>query len=205
MKHHKLIFDFGNVFIGVNESLTYDAFASLNTNPNLANQEDLFHSLDRGQISQQEFLDQLKLFVPERIMRKDLLWAWNAMLLDIPDSSFRLLKMLKPQFEMALLSNTSVPHIDEIKRKVGPYNWRRFSSSFEHLHYSFDMSCRKPEAEIFSHVEEHHQWAAEACVLIDDKEENLEAAKKAGWQTIHFALDQGGDHLELAADLQAFS
>ena len=200
-----LIFDFGNVLIGVDEAKTYKAFEELGCKPELQDNTGLFHSLDKGEITQDEFLVKLKDYVPKHIMRRDLLAAWNALLLSIPDTSYDLLKTVRTKFSLALLSNTSVPHISEIKRAAGPYDWKRFASFFEAMHYSFDLGCRKPEAEIFAKVEVFHGWEAESCILVDDRDENLKAAEDRGWTAIHFAMDQGDSHAELVKTLLALS
>lgn len=201
MASKHLIFDFGNVLIGVDEELTYNAFKDLGADPKLEDNKELFHSFDTGRIDTNEFLASLKEYFPKYVSKTSLLDAWNALLLEIPESSYSLLNSLAPHYKMALLSNTSVPHIKEIGHQAGPYNWKKFRKNFEGVHYSFDLKCRKPNEEIYQKVTEHHSWDPESCILVDDRIENLKTAQDLGWSTVHFALDQEGDHKVLEEEL----
>ena len=197
----KLIFDFGNVLIHVNESLTYQAFEALGARPELADNRSLFQAFDRGEINTEAFTSGIKAFLPQRCSHADVLRAWNAMLLEIPNSSYRLLRKLRQHFDCYLLSNTSVPHIAEIKRQAGPYQWAQFANNFQTLHYSYDLGVRKPDHAIFQKVMELENWKDESCILIDDREENLKAAETFGWKAMHFALDKGHQHAILQKQL----
>jgi len=56
---------------------------------------------------------------------------------------------------------------------------------FEIFDYTFDsteIGIVKPEAEYFKFVEEKTGFKGPEILLIDDSMENLEGAKKCGWQ-----------------------
>ncbi|MFF7709364.1 HAD-IA family hydrolase [Pseudomonas sp. NPDC007930] len=80
----------------------------------------------------------------------------------------------------AILTNNTVEWESAWRRMVG----------LDHVTDCIIDSCkvkvRKPEPEIFALAAEALGVSAEGCVLIDDVEENCEAARKAGWQAIHF-------------------
>lgn len=197
----KLIFDFGNVLIRVNESLTYQAFEALGARPELADHRSLFYAFDKGEINTKAFTSGIKEYLPQRVSHAEVLRAWNAMLLEIPNSSFQLMRKLRKHFDCYLLSNTSFPHIAEIKRQAGLYQWAQFANNFQALHYSYDLGCRKPDHAIFQMVMDKEGWKDESCILIDDREENLKAAETFGWKAMHFALDKGHQHAILQKQL----
>ena len=201
METKKIIFDFGNVLIRIDEERTRQAFKELGADPRIEKQTELFHKLDMGQLTTAAFLEELKPFFPSFVLRRSLLEAWNALLLEIPDSSLDLLSTLTRKTELLLLSNTSRPHIRRIAEEAGLYSWNRFQKSFTHLHYSFDLGYRKPERKIYEMVMKAHGWSSGSCILVDDRMENLEMAEKMGWTAVHFALDKGGDHRSLEREL----
>ena len=201
METKKIIFDFGNVLIRIDEERTRQAFKELGADFSLEEQTELFQKLDKGQLTTAAFLEELRPYFPSFVLRRSLLEAWNALLLEIPESSLDLLGSLARKTELLLLSNTSRPHIRRIAEEAGPYTWNRFQKSFTHLYYSFDLGCRKPEKKIYEKVMKAQGWSSGSCILVDDRMENLEMAEKMGWTAVHFALDKGGDHKLLEREL----
>ena len=62
---------------------------------------------------------------------------------------------------------------------------------FEKCYFSFEMGCRKPEDEAYERVLQENNLQASECLFIDDKEENLEAAKARGINTFWHKIDEG--------------
>jgi putative hydrolase of the HAD superfamily len=56
----------------------------------------------------------------------------------------------------------------------------------DHIVDSCKIHCRKPERSIFKFAEEKAKCQPEECLLIDDVEENCNAAISIGWKSIHF-------------------
>ena len=92
-----IIFDLGGVILNIDYKLTQDAFVKLG----LKNIDDVygqyfqvkfFDLFDRGEISEDEFIDLSKDLFPENISKQQLVDAWNAMLLDMPEHRFDFLK-----------------------------------------------------------------------------------------------------------------
>ncbi len=192
-----LLFDFGNVLINIDVSKTRQAFEHLGASQELEFTS-AFEDFDRGIISEDAFLIELKSFFPKRILKTEIKNAWNALLLELPDSSIKLLKMLKRDgHKLYLLSNTCSTHIKCIEQNTGLFKFKVFSQLFEHMFYSFHLRVRKPEPEIFLQVMKFINEKPQNCILIDDLLPNLEQAKALGIQTIHFALDKNQKHSEL--------
>ncbi|HLK64399.1 MAG TPA: HAD family phosphatase [Bryobacteraceae bacterium] len=57
---------------------------------------------------------------------------------------------------------------------------------FDHSCYSCDVHCAKPGAEIYRLCLEGLRVKPEDALFLDDREENIEAARKLGIHTIHF-------------------
>ena len=56
-----------------------------------------------------------------------------------------------------------------------------FRERFDALHYAADLGCGKPDPAFFARVGERTGLAPGEMLLIDDKAENVEAAREAGW------------------------
>jgi len=56
-------------------------------------------------------------------------------------------------------------------------------------HYSAALGCRKPQAEFFEAVAKRVGYAPAEFMLIDDAEENVVAAKAAGWNAAQWTAE----------------
>lgn len=81
---------------------------------------------------------------------------------------------------MAALNNES--------REINEYriNQFRLRDYFESFFSSCYLGLRKPDAEIYRRVLAITQRKPESCVMIDDRDLNLECARELGMQTIQF-------------------
>lgn len=184
-----LLFDFGAVLIPIDTKLTYKAFEALGAEEKLAEQDELFHQYERGELSTDEFLSQLQgFFFRKSIFKKDLAEAWNALCYEaIPDDNIRLLKNLKNKgHKLYLLSNTNPLHIEKIKALCGPFKYKQFISQFDAVYYSHQTGHRKPEADFYKKVLKEQKLKAADCFFIDDREDNIEAATKLKLECWHF-------------------
>lgn len=82
-------------------------------------------------------------------------------------------------YQTPLFSNVT-ENLAETVFKSGYYDY------FEPLYLSYQMECEKPDEQSYRMVLDGLQLKPEVCVFIDDKLENVEAAKKIGIDGIHF-------------------
>jgi putative hydrolase of the HAD superfamily len=54
------------------------------------------------------------------------------------------------------------------------------------MHYAADLGCGKPDPAFFAQVARRTGLAPAEMLLIDDKLENVEAARAAGWGGLHW-------------------
>lgn len=54
---------------------------------------------------------------------------------------------------------------------------------FDYTWLSFELECRKPNSKIYEIVENECSLSSDYILLIDDTKENIEMAKKRGWNT----------------------
>ncbi len=65
----------------------------------------------------------------------------------------------------------------------------RLGEAIDGCHYSAALGCRKPEARFFETVARRVEFAPAELLLIDDVEENVTAAKTAGWRAVRWMPD----------------
>jgi putative hydrolase of the HAD superfamily len=112
------------------------------------------------------------------------------MLLDLPLHRVELLKQLKKDFNLYLLSNTNSIHITEFENKIGSKQYKEFYQLFDKVYYSHKIGHRKPNAEAFQLIIEENNLIAEEILFIDDSPQHIEGAKKLGIKTYHLLDDE---------------
>lgn len=184
-----IIFDLGGVILNIDYHLTINAFTALGI-PNFkeifsqAAQNNLFDRLDKGQVSEQGFLSEIKALVGDHITDADILNAWNSMLLDLPKERIALLEQLKTDYRLFLLSNTNEIHIPEYNKILqAAFGFPDLAHIFEKQYYSFEIGMRKPDEEIFEFVLKDKDLKAEETLFIDDSHQHLMGAAKVGLHT----------------------
>ncbi len=178
-----IIFDFGGVIINIDPKKTIQALKQLKlynaeklfTDVNTSN---LLNKYELGAISDNEFLMHVKQYCSSETTNNEIIRAWNAMLLDIPQKRILLLKELKKDYKIYLLSNTNHLHylsyaIDFEKATGG----LKFNGFFNKAFFSFELKMRKPNFEIYKHVLDNQKLKPEETLFIDDNLENTETAK----------------------------
>jgi len=183
-----ILFDFGAVLIPIKEDKTRKAFKELGAHESLGQQTELFEKLERGEISSDEFLTSLQaFFFRKTILKTDLAKAWGALCFEaIPSDNIRLIKRMSKDYSCFLLSNTNALHLEKIKSNSGRFSYHQFMKSFKACYLSHEMATRKPEKAFYQKVLDEQDLQAEECLFIDDREENIEAAKALGLKTWHF-------------------
>lgn len=179
-----ILFDFGDVFINLDKNATPTALRNLGLTQWNATLSQLNLQYETGKIDELTFMEGIQQFIPNAKLI-EIREAWNAILQDFPLERLEFLQMLPSQYQLLLLSNTDATHIDKFEQKVGQSFARDFYSCFEKVYFSFDIGMRKPDAEAFKFVINNHNLTPKKTLFVDDKEENIESAKKLGFQTWH--------------------
>lgn len=185
-----IIFDFGGVLINLSYQRTIDAFVALGLNNfeelySQANQENLFDDFETGKVSAQYFVNRLLDYLPSHTTPNKVVAAWNAMILDVPQSTIDLLDALSAKKRLFLLSNTNEIHIPKAFnewRKTSPLMPANF---FEKVYLSHEINMRKPNAEIFEFVCNENELDPNRTLFIDDSIQHIEGAKWIGLHTYH--------------------
>jgi putative hydrolase of the HAD superfamily len=80
--------------------------------------------------------------------------------------------------------------------------WERLGmqNHFDGLHYAADLGCAKPELAFFQLIERRTGLLPNEIFFIDDRIENVEGARKAGWRAAHWT--QETNLMDLLSDIE---
>ena len=189
-----IIFDLGAVILNINYQNTIDEFTKLGVT-NAATfyskkvQTNLFNQIETGMISSNEFLTALQKETKNANINQ-VEKAWNSMLLDLPEERVKLIKKLKNNHSIYLLSNTNAIHIDAFKKQLGHKNWLSFCELFDKMYLSHELGLRKPDVKIFEYILKEQKLKAEEVFFIDDSPQHIAGAKKTGIHCHHLLDDE---------------
>ena len=148
----------------------------------VARNMELVSSFDKGRITPVEFYRKVKKTLKAKIdfeqfyaIYNDIFWL-NPPVLEI-------LKKLRPQYRLILLSNTDQMRFSFITKKLPQI------LLFDAYVLSFEVGYMKPESEIYHIALEKAEAPAAECLFIDDRQENIEAAQRIGINCIHFQAE----------------
>ena len=190
-----LVFDLGNVIIDIDYQLPIDEFQKLvptdsglnfSSIVSYSTQHKIFDLFEKGQITVPQFRTELRQFLKQDVLDSDIDLAWNSILLTYPKAKFDMLLELKKRYRTFALSNINELHVDAIDAAVRQkFGVTKFADFFQAAYYSNEMGCRKPEPEIYEKLLRAENLKPEETFFVDDKLENIEAAKALGIQAYH--------------------
>jgi putative hydrolase of the HAD superfamily len=180
-----LFFDFGCVLVNLDKQRCLNNFYTItgcDFSDVIGNyvQAGVFLQLEKGLISTDDFCDEVRKYSNYPITNQQIIDAWCSFLLDVPEEKKQLLRELRKQFSVFMLSNTNRIHIDRIMdENFGPNG----SDYFDKCYLSCEIHLAKPDRAIFEYVLNDSGFKAEECLLLDDGEKNLEVAEALGFHT----------------------
>lgn len=185
-----LIFDFGNVLFNLDFGRSFDALENIigltwsfgNIPDKVIN---TIRSFERGQINDEEFIWVFQQYKQD-LNPRDLISAWNSMLVDLPIERLNYLQSLREDYNLALLSNINSIHLRWIHKyfseELDIINFEE--TYFDKVFYSHLVGMRKPDSEIYEFVTRSLGIEPNSILFIDDLESNIKAAKENGWHAI---------------------
>ena len=185
-----LIFDFGGVIVDINPARVGQSFKELGVKDlekvnELAFSRGLYLELEQGLITPAQFRDGIREVSGLKLTDEQIDGAWNSMIIDFPKSRFELLKQLKHNYNIYLLSNTNEIHYNYFNKYVSKnLGANKLDDFFSKCFYSHEMKLRKPDPAIYIQMLETGGMQPSESLYIDDLPENIQAAKELGFNGI---------------------
>lgn len=186
-----VIFDLGGVLFDIDYSLTQKAFIALGAADfqqqySQQVQHGVFDEFEKGNIPPSRFRAEVLKWLPEGTTEADVDKAWNALLIGFPKEKVELVKRLKGNYNLLLLSNTNDIHLPAVLQMMNEAHGPGIMQQMFHKeYYSCKMGMRKPDAVIFEHVLKENKLDAANTLFIDDSIQNVKGANSISIQTLH--------------------
>lgn len=184
-----VVFDLGGVLLDIDFERLGKAFTDLGVEDFSANfsrfsQHALFDDYEAGRINSTIFFKNLVKFIKKELKEEDVRDAWNALLGEMPSPRIELIKKLRKNYRVSLLSNTNELHQTAIKHYMHiTYGITDLSDLFDRVYLSFRLGLRKPDPSIFLHVVKDSDIPTSETLFIDDTPGHILSASDLGFHT----------------------
>lgn len=138
----------------------------------------LIHRMDVGDITGNEFIDEILSHCNPGITRQQVVSAYNDMI-EVPASRLELLVKLKQHYGIYLLSNIGDMHWDAFCKAV-KMNGYDVDELFDRKYLSYRLHLAKPDPRIFTSMIEDAGFNPSECLYIDDNHKNIIEGTNAG-------------------------
>lgn len=187
-----IIYDFGGVIYDIDHNLSKIAFRKLGVE-NFDQlyghqiQSNLFEKMERGELDLDVFRNELRKVISKKVSDLQLDNAWCGLLLGFDTAKLDLLKSIKKNYRLFLLSNSNEIHYLRFIQELNEYT--DFRSLFEDVWYSHEKGMRKPEPEFYLGLLKENALEASESLFVDDLDVNIRAAQKQGIKTHYIQED----------------
>lgn len=134
---------------------------------------------ERGALSSEGFCETIQKEFDLEITYEEFVAAFSDIFSEIPGMIALSRRLRQVELPTYILSNTNPLAIAWILEKFP------FFSEFEGYIYSYEVGCMKPESRIYEELERVSSFRGESILYMDDRLENIEAARRRGWTSIH--------------------
>lgn len=187
IKH--LIFDMGNVLMRYDPEVPLREYVDSEEARNLIRKE-LFQGpewveRDRGTISIEDMYESVAKRIPEQYHEelKKCVYGWDICMKPLEESVKLCEDARKWGYQTYVLSNAAADEFYRYFPKFSPLE------AFDGVMVSSEVHLIKPDVRIYECLLEKYQLNPEECLFFDDREDNVEGARKAGMQAMLFTED----------------
>ncbi|MFV0415016.1 MAG: HAD family hydrolase [Chthoniobacterales bacterium] len=188
-----IVFDIGNVLLTFDYSLAINTISRRNNLPSPPDEKQLFAIRDlyeRDALSHEGFLAQTRSLFSDQGTEKEFIADW----VDIFEPNQPMIDFVKARaaadtHPLYLLSNIGKIHADYLLNK------HSFFEHFQDTAFSYKLRAAKPESAIYERTSRHLHLENSQVLFIDDREENILAARAHGWTAIHYDYTRHDDFL----------
>ena len=180
-----IIFDFGNVICTFDNNIFLEKIAQFTDKPVSELNKLIYHlsglpvQYETGLITSDEFFKEIVKLCGLNMNKHEFRKAFTGIFTPIP-TTFGLIKRLKSDYKLGLLSNTSEWDFQYGIRPIEIFHL------FDSVSPSYQVQAMKPAKEIFEDSLAKLALFPPECVYIDDIQEFVEVAKQLELNAIHY-------------------
>jgi len=180
-----IIFDYGNVIRKWDNHIFLDKIIKKSNKnyeyiDNFIFSSGLQDKFELGEISEINFFRIIKKQFNLSITQKEFFKEYTSRIFENIQSTLALIKKLKKNYKVALLSNTTKVDFDCLIKKLKEF------PLFDAVTLSFEVEHKKPEKQIYLDSLKKLNLNPDECVFIDDIKEFSDAASKLGIHGINY-------------------
>jgi glucose-1-phosphatase len=184
-----LLFDLGRVIIDIDTARVHARWAELAGVPlthieqrsriGLAG-SDAFHSHERGEISDLEFFEHIRLVLQIDLTDEQIKDGWNAIFVGEMPGIRPILTRARQRLPLYAFSNTNAAH-----QACWSVQFADMLADFRKVYVSNEVGARKPDVAAFRLVAAAMEVAPERILFFDDIAENVLGARASGMTAVH--------------------
>ena len=187
-----LLFDLGNVIIGLDFERAYRSLAALTAHdaeeiPRIISRANLAGPYERGEISNDEFHKRFCAALDLDLAYGPFEELWGDMFVSEPFLDQPFFEGLSRRYRLVLLSNTNDIHYRFLRERYP------MLEHFDDFVLSYEVGVMKPDPKIYDEAIRRAGAPAGECFFVDDKQINVDAARQAGIDAVRF---ENRDELE---------
>lgn len=190
-KIQNLLFDLGGVIVDIDRERCVEALVDLGMPREdveamlgLYVQAGTFLALEAGEISADEFCDDIATKMPRGVTRKQIRDAVSAFIIGIPRRRLKAIRRLRKRYRTYVLSNTNPIMFEGVIANNFGKEGMCLRNYFDGVTVSYQAHANKPSADIFNYAIGTMRIRPEETLFIDDSQTNLDAAKALGFETL---------------------
>ena len=171
-----IIFDIGNVLLKFDYEIAYERLrpdCTIIGDDVYPSAYTIRQAYERGEMGRGDFLERVREVLRHGGSEAHFIEAWEQ-IFEVNEPMIELVRQLRGQLPLYLLSNISDLHTDYLSRTYPFFEW------FDGAVYSYVAGALKPEPEIYAVAVEGLGVPAEQILFVDDREENIRGAEAAG-------------------------
>ena len=175
-KIEAVFFDLGGVLYSLDYGTVWESYcANCMKSPEIVKSvlyaDNLFIQYELGKLSSFQYYEEVKKRLSISMSFERFKEVWNSLIIK-RDDMFNLVSELKNYIKIGVLSNTNEINAEAIKNDL--------KGVAEHIIFSFEVGCMKPDQRIYQIVTERVDLTPEKIMFIDDQQKNVEAAREFG-------------------------
>jgi putative hydrolase of the HAD superfamily len=141
----------------------------------------LFRDFDSGRYSADSMYEKLCEVLGVCVPREQLLHAWS-LAFEVSEAVLSVASALRSRIRVGLLTNNPPLLLEAL-----PLHFPKITSTFDPIIFSCELGLLKVDPECYASVARMVELPTNQIVLLDDSLANVEGAREAGWQAIHFS------------------
>lgn len=185
-----VIFDLGNVLIDIDYHQSMNLMKSalptfLHDKVDTCYAAEFHKAFEKGQLSSAEFRQEFRSYFQTNWSDAEVDYYWNSLLGTIPAYRLELVRNLKAQYQVGILSNTNEIHIEAVYAQLqAQHGMDNFDPLFDWVFYSHEMGLAKPNQDIYQYLLLELGTTANRVLFFDDLKANVDGAASLGIQAV---------------------